>query len=113
MKLYGIKTCSTVGKARKFLKEHDIEYEMIDFKTTQVDESKIKEWLTKVDIDILFNKKGKKYRDLKLKELNLDYDDKIKWMAKENYLIKRPVIELDDSRVIVGYDEDEYRQIFL
>ena len=56
--------------------------------------------------------KGKKYRDLKLKELNLDDEAKIEWMAKENYLIKRPVIEFDGN-VLVGFDEDRYKELFL
>ncbi len=112
MTIYGIKTCSTVGKARKFFKEHEIAYEMVDYKVEQIDEKKIREWLKKVDIDTLFNKKGKKYRDLKLKELDLDDEGKIAWMAKENYLIKRPVIEAKD-KLIVGFDEDKYKECFL
>ena len=112
MTIYGIKTCSTVGKARKFFKEHELDYEMVDYKVEQVDKEKIKEWLKQVDIDILFNKKGKKYRDLKLKELNLDDEAKIEWMAKENYLIKRPVIEYD-GKVLVGFDEERYKELFL
>ena len=112
MTIYGIKTCSTVGKARKFFKEHEIDYDMVDYKVDQVDKEKIKEWLKQVDIDILFNNKGKKYRDLKLKELNLDDKAKIEWMAKENYLIKRPVIEYD-GKVLVGFDEERYKEIFL
>ena len=112
MTIYGIKTCSTVGKARKFFKEHELDYEMVDYKVEQVDKEKIKEWLRQVDIDILFNNKGKKYRDLKLKDLNLDDEAKIEWMAKENYLIKRPVIEYD-GKVLVGFDEERYKEIFL
>ncbi len=112
MTIYGIKTCSTVGKARKFFKEHELDYEMVDYKVEQVDKEKIKEWLKQVDIDILFNKKGKKYRDLKLKELNLDDEGKIEWMAKENYLIKRPVIEFD-GKVLIGFDEERYKELFL
>jgi arsenate reductase len=27
-------------------------------------------------------------------------------------LIKRPVIELEDGRVIVGFDEEQYKEIF-
>ena len=111
MKLYGIKTCSSVGKARKFLKELELEYELIDYKKEQVDEDKIKEWLKQVDIDTLFNSKGKKYRDLGLKELNLDDAGKLEWMAKENYLIKRPVIEYD-GKVIVGFNEEKYKEMF-
>ncbi len=112
MTIYGIKTCSTVGKARKFMKEHNIDYEMVDYKVEQVGEAKIREWLKQVDINILFNNKGKKYRDLKLKALNLDDEGKIAWMAKENYLLKRPVIEYE-GKVIVGFDEEEYKKLFM
>jgi len=113
MTIYGIKTCSTVGKARKFMKEHDIAFEFVDYKVESVGEEKIREWLKQVDINLLFNSRGTKYRDLKLKELNLDDEGKIKWMAKENYLLKRPVIEYGDGKVHVGYNEDEYRELFL
>ena len=111
IKVYGIKTCSTVSKATKFLKDRDLEFEFIDYKKETVDESKIKEWLESVDIKILFNTRGTKYRTLKLKELNLDDNAKIEYMAKENYLIKRPVVEYN-GEVIVGFNEDRYREIF-
>jgi len=112
MRMYGIKTCSTVGKARKFMRENNIEFDFIDYKVEQVGEEKIREWLKQVNINLLFNNRGKKYRDLKLKELNLDDEGKIEWMAKENYLIKRPVIEVD-GKVIVAYDEDRYRELLI
>ena len=86
MKVYGIKTCGSVKKALKFFKD-------------------------KIDIDTLFNKRGTKYRQLKLKELNLDDEGKKKWLCKENILIKRPVIELDNGDVIVGFDEEKYKEI--
>lgn len=113
MTIYGIKTCSTVGKARKFMKENNIEFDFVDYKVESVGEEKISEWLKQVDINVLFNNRGTKYRDLKLKELNLDDEGKIKWMAKENYLIKRPVIEYGKGKVHATYNEDEYREIFL
>jgi len=111
--LYGIKTCSTVGKARKFMRENGIEFEFVDYKIESVDEVKIRDWLKKIDMELLFNRRGKKYRDLKLKELNLDDEGKIQWMAKENYLIKRPVIEYGVGEVLVGYNEEVYQEIFL
>ena len=111
--MYGIKTCSTVGKARKFMKENGIIFDFVDYKVVSVDEEKIREWLKQVDINILFNNKGKKYRDLKLKELDLDTEGKIEWMAKENYLLKRPVIEYGEDKVHIGYNEEVYRTLFL
>jgi len=113
MTIYGIKTCSTVGKARKFMKEHDIDFDFVDYKLEQVGEDKIRYWLEHLDINVLFNNKGKKYRDLGLKELNLDDEGKIAWMAKENYLLKRPVIEYGEGKVHVTYDEEVYKSIFL
>ena len=112
MTIYGIKTCSTVGKARKFMKEHGIDFDFVDYKVESVGEEKIREWLKQVDINLLFNNKGKKYRDLGLKALNLDEEGKIQWMAKENYLLKRPVIEYGEGKVLVAYDEERYKEIF-
>jgi len=113
MTIYGIKTCSTVGKARKLMKDNGIDFDFVDYKVESVDESKIREWLTQTDINLLFNNKGQKYRDLGLKELNLDDEGKIAWMAKENYLLKRPVIEYGEGKVLVGYDETVYKETFL
>jgi len=111
--IYGIKICSTVGKARKFMKENGIEFDFVDYKVESVDEAKIREWLKQVEMKLLFNTRGTKYRDLKLKELNLDDEGKIAWMAKENYLIKRPVVEYGDGKVHVAYNEEVYKETFL
>lgn len=112
MKIYGIKTCDSVRKAIKFCKTHALEYELIDFKQTPVKEEHIQTWLKQVELSKLFNTRGTTYRTLKLKELNLDDTQKINWLAKENLLIKRPVIEYEES-VTVGFNEDEYKQKFL
>ncbi len=112
MKVYGIKTCGSVRKALKFFKEKGIEYEFHDFKKEPVRCDKIEEWLKEVDINTLFNKKGTKYRQLKLKGLNLDENGIKEWLCRENLLIKRPVIELDNEEIIVGFDENRYKEIF-
>ena len=107
LKVYGIKNCDSVRKAVKFLKNNDIAYEFIDFRETPVDDATIASWLEHTDIKTLFNTRGTTYRTLKLKELDLDDEAKQKWLARENMLIKRPVISLD-NKVIVGYNEALY-----
>jgi Spx/MgsR family transcriptional regulator len=107
LKIYGIKNCDSVRKALKFFKTHEIPFEFIDFRETPVEEHTIREWLKETDIQTLFNTRGTTYRTLKLKDLNLDDEKKITWLAKENMLIKRPVIVLD-KKVIIGYNESEY-----
>jgi len=112
MKVYGIKTCGSVKKALKFFNDNGIEYEFVDLKKTPVNCEKIDEWIEKVGIDTLLNTRGTKYRQLKLKELNLDDNGKREWLCKENLLIKRPVIELDNGDVIIGFDEEKYKEVF-
>jgi len=107
LKIYGIKNCDSLRKAIKFLKEHNIAYEFIDFRQTPVDIDTIESWLKSTDIKTLLNTRGTTYRTLKLKELNLDETEKIAWLAKENMLIKRPVITVD-NKLIVGYNETLY-----
>lgn len=112
MKLYGIPTCGTVRNARKFFKENGIEIEFIDFKKTSVGCDKVDGWIDGAGLDVLFNNRGTKYRTLKLKDLNLDKDGKREWLCKENMLFKRPVIEFK-SQVIVGFDEEKYKKLFI
>ncbi len=112
VKIYGIRNCDSVRKALKFFKSHNISFELTDFRETPVDENTIRKWLEHTDIQTLFNTRGPTYRTLKLKEQNLDDEGKIKWLAKENMLIKRPVIVLD-KKVIIGYNESEYSEKLL
>ncbi len=107
--LYGIKKCDSVRKAIKFLKSHDIAYRFVDFDETPVGEEAISRWLKQVDIATLFNARSTTYRTLKLKEKRLDDSDKASWLAKENRLIKRPIIEANNA-ILVGYDEQRYTQ---
>ena len=105
--VYGIKNCDSVRKAVKYLKSHEISYTFVDFRETPVLSETIREWLKKTDIKTLFNTRSTTYRTLKLKTLELNDEQKVTWLAKENMLIKRPVITFQNS-VIVGYNETQY-----
>ncbi|AXX88209.1 arsenate reductase (ArsC) family protein [Malaciobacter marinus] len=112
IKVHGIKNCDTVRKALKFFKENLIDYDFFDFKKEEVSSNMIDYWVKNSSIDKLFNNRGATYRNLKLKDLNLDDEGKKKWLKKESMLLKRPVIEYN-NKVIVGFNEQEYKDIFL
>jgi Spx/MgsR family transcriptional regulator len=112
IEVYGIKNCDSVKKALKFFKEHNLEYTLFDFKTESLPCEKIEEWLQKVEIKTLFNARSTTYRNLKLKELNLDEKAQQEWLCKENLLIKRPVV-MHKGEVIVGFNEENYQRSFL
>jgi len=112
IKVYGIKNCDSVKKALKFFKEHNLSYTLHDFKEEAVSLDEINSWLTQVDMKTLFNARSTTYRNLKLKELNLDEQNQKEWLHKENLLIKRPVVRYKE-KIIVGFNEENYKGIFL
>ena len=111
LQIYGIKNCDSVKKALKYFKEQKIEFNFIDFKENPQDCDKISKWISKSDINTLFNNRSTTYRNLKLKELNLDDNGKKEYLCKENLLIKRPVIEFNDT-LVVGFNLENYKNIF-
>lgn len=112
VQVYGIKNCDSVKKALSFFKKHEIQYQLHDFKAEPLPCEKIDFWLNQVTMKELFNSRSTTYRNLKLKELNLDESAQKEWLCKENLLIKRPVVEFNDQ-VLVGFNETNYTRSFL
>lgn len=110
-KVYGITTCGSVKSAMKFLKDRSIAFEFVDLKKVAVSAEQLESWIDDAGLDLLFNKKGTKYRSLNLKDLTLSDEDKKLWLLKEQLLFKRPIIE-HNGKVIVGFDEVTYSAIF-
>lgn len=109
--IYGIKNCTSVRKAMTFFKNQDIEYSFFDFKKDSCGGDKIKSWVERVGIDIVLNKKSATYKNLGLSKINLSNDELLTQMSENNLIIKRPVIEYGDE-VLIGFDEDRYKNIF-
>lgn len=112
MKIYGITTCGSVKNAFTFFKNKTLPYEFIDLKKVSIEEEKLRVWLQKQPLSIIFNTKGTKYKTLGLNKTISD-EEKIQWLLKEQLLYKRPIIECDDGRLIVGFNEELYTQIFV
>lgn len=109
--IYGIKNCGSVKKALDFFNTRGIATVFHDFKSEPVSREQIQNWADKGGLSILFNTKGTTYRTLNLKSLNLNDAGKIDWMAQDNRLIKRPVIEYNDA-LLIGFNQSQYEGIF-
>lgn len=107
LKVYGIKNCNKVRDTFKWLNENEIEYEFINLKKEPLSEGKLDEFVHKVGLDVLINKRGTTYRKLGLKDKDLSEDELFDVLLENQTMIKRPVLELDDA-VMVGYDEDAF-----
>ena len=112
MKLYGIRNCDTVKKARKWLDEQDISYEFHDFKKDGIDEARLTQWEKAVSWAALLNRRGTTWRNL-----GDDVRDSINGqsahdiMLKNTSIIKRPVVEHECS-VYVGFNADDWATLF-
>ncbi len=71
VEIYGIKNCDSVKKALRFLEKNSIEYRFVDLRDS-FERENIGRWLTKVDITTLFNRRGRKYRELNLSKESLN-----------------------------------------
>lgn len=116
MKMYGIKTCASVKKAKAFFDKNDISYDFIDLAKTPVDVQKIEKWQAFTPASSMLNSRSKAYRDLGLKGKNLSDKKVISIIAKENSVLKRPVLEHGlngEEKLTIGFNEEEYKNTFL
>lgn len=109
--LFEYPNCTTCKRAKKFLKEHDIEFEEISLKEKTPTKSQIKAVQGSMGLKRLFNTSGKTYRDLNLKENfdNLSAEEAIKLLVKDGSLIKRPVLIDEENKVfLIGFKEKDW-----
>jgi len=110
--MYGIKNCNTVKKARRWLEDHNIEYEFHDYKKDGIDAKKLREYTKEFGWETLLNRKGTTWRKLpdEVKE-NVNQTKAIKIMLENSSVIKRPLIDTGKKQ-IVGFNEEDYEAFF-
>lgn len=106
--------CSTCKKAKKFLDDNNIKYidRHILEETPNVEE--LSKWIKRSNLEInrFFNTSGMKYRELNLKEKlkTMSDEEKIKLLASDGMLIKRPLF-ITDNLILVGFKQSEWEKI--
>lgn len=105
MKIYGIKNCDTVKKARKFLEEAGVSYSFHDYKKDGVDADKLAEFVKEFGWETVLNKRGTTWRrlDEATKEGVVDADSALDVMIEQPSVIKRPIVE-SSAKNFVGFD---------
>ena len=108
--------CSTCQKAKKWLIEHKIDFEDRHIVEKNPTEKELKEWwkISSYDIKRFFNTSGLKYKELGLKEklLTMSDDEKIKLLATDGMLVKRPIVVFKD-KVLLGFKEQEWKEVLI
>lgn len=114
MIVYGIKNCNTVKNALDWLKKHRIEFEFHDYKKSGITAAKLAAWSKQVGWESLVNKRGLTWRQLGESVQAKITNEKaaIALMLEKNSVIKRPLIEVKDKVLLLGFDEAEYKMKF-
>jgi arsenate reductase (glutaredoxin) len=114
MKVYGIKNCDSVKKARAWLDGHGVNYDFVDFKKTPPSADEIARWCHALGANVLLNRRGTTWKKLSLiEQTSADSESgAVAIMAARPSAIKRPVIETE-SEILIGFDEAAYQAQFL
>ncbi|MBT0729928.1 ArsC family reductase [Rosenbergiella nectarea] len=104
--LYGIKTCDTVRKARKFLAELPIDAAYHDFRQQGLDETLLDQLIQGLGVKALLNTRGTTWRSLSDEQKQSASDPAAARQIMLEYpaVIKRPVLVREDGEMLVGFD---------
>jgi arsenate reductase (glutaredoxin) len=112
VKLYGIKNCDTMKKARTWLDSHGVQYEFHDYKTAGIEAAVLARWCGEVGWETVLNRGGTTFRKLpEPQKTALDERKAIGLMVAQPSMIKRPVLELG-KRLLVGFRPEVYARLF-
>lgn len=104
--------CSTCQKAKKWLEDNKIEFEDRHIVENNPMEKELKGWIKKSGKEIKkwFNTSGLKYKELNLKDKlpNMTDEEKIKVLASNGMLVKRPIF-ISDKGILIGFKEEEWK----
>ena len=106
--------CTTCQKAKKWLDDNGIEYELRDIKTENPTLDELIEWYHKSRLPLkrFFNTSGLLYKSLDLKNRlpEMKEDEMLKLLSTDGMLVKRPLL-IGDGFVLVGFKEAEWKNI--
>ncbi|MDO4940939.1 MAG: arsenate reductase family protein [Erysipelotrichaceae bacterium] len=107
--------CSTCQKAKRWLDSCELSYDDRHIVEKNPTYNELKKWYKESGLPIksFFNTSGMLYRELGLKEKleTMSDDEKLKLLASNGMLVKRPVI-IDDNKVLIGFKQKEWENYF-
>ncbi len=105
--------CTTCQKAKKWLDDNKIEYELRDIKQENPTLEELTEWYKKSGLPLkkFFNTSGLLYKsmDLKNKLPNMTETEMLQLLSTDGMLVKRPILVGNDF-VLVGFKESEWNE---
>ena len=105
--------CSTCQKAKAWLDERGISYELRDIKTDNPTAEELTLWYRKSGLPLkkFFNTSGLIYKDLGLKDKlpALSEEEQLALLATDGMLVKRPLL-IGDGFALAGFREADWER---
>ena len=106
--VFGIKSCDTCRKARKYLTENDIEYRFHDVRDDGLEIQMLERWSKQIDWKQLLNKQSLTWRKIpEVDRSDINKSKALALMLENPTLVKRPVLESDEF-FAVGFSEKRF-----
>ena len=114
MKFICYPKCTTCQKAKKYLDDNGVQYELRDIKLQNPSYDEIKEWykMSGLPLKKFFNTSGLLYKSMELKNKlpNMSEEEQLKLLSTDGMLCKRPIL-IDGNKVLVGFKETDWEKI--
>lgn len=108
VRIYGIKACDTMKKARTWLEQHAVSHDFHDYKTQGIDREHLTQWCEEHGWQVVLNRAGTTFRKLdEAHKADLDQAKAIELMLAQPSMIKRPVLDLGE-RTLIGFKPELY-----
>ena len=105
--------CSTCQKAKVWLEERSISYDLRDIKQNNPTVEELTAWYQKSGLPLkkFFNTSGLLYKSMGLKDKlpQMGEDEMLRLLATDGMLVKRPLL-VSDEFVLVGFKETEWTE---
>ena len=109
--------CSTCKKAKAWLESHSVAYTARHIKECNPTYEELKAWHSASGLPLkkFFNTSGMLYRELELKNKlpSMNEEEQLRLLATDGMLVKRPLVVLEDGRVLTGFREKEWEENLL
>ena len=110
--LYGIGSCDSCRKARKWLDENNIDYSYHDIRIDGLTIQMLERWSSRIDWQKLLNTRSLTWRKIPETDRGgLVKDKALAMMLQHPTLVKRPVLECDEF-IALGFSPENYDKIF-
>ena len=105
--------CTTCQKAKKWLDDNKIEYELRDIKADNPNFEELSGWykMSGLPLKKFFNTSGLLYKSMELKDKlpTMSDEEQLKLLATDGMLVKRPLV-IGKDFVLVGFKESEWSE---